>query len=208
MAHRDGWAYLNPGETYRIRLSTYSQEMTAGMDAVVRFLANRESSELFLAHTPMQLIEAKALGEPLTYAALLEESFARADIQRIVVRFVTPTSFRRQGVQLLFPEPVLTVESLLRRWQLFSEVELPMEDMLPIEQAVRVTQYELSTGMVRFDRYGIIGFRGEVSFSLDKELSLFQKGVLRALFRLAEYTGIGYKTTMGMGEVNVRFMSK
>jgi len=56
--------------------------------------------------------------------------------------------------------------------------------------------------MVEFGRYRLVAFKGETEFRIaQKELA----GVLGSLSGLAFFAGVGYKTSMGLGETEVVF---
>jgi CRISPR-associated endoribonuclease Cas6 len=195
LAFRDGWGYLTEGEIYREQMVRLVDLFRQGSERSIR-----------IGQIPMKWLGVQALHTPISYHELLERSFERDGISRLQVRFETPTSFRRQGVQLLFPEPQLMIESLMRRWEQYSPVPIPKEETAGISECMRVSQYDLSTSAISFDRYVIMGFRGEVHITVAKGVEPFVQGVVQALLSFAEYAGIGYKTTMGMGQVRVQTM--
>ena len=117
----------------------------------------------------------------------------------INLEFRTPTSFRQRGTQILFPLPERVFGSLLHRWNTFSPLKLPDHDF----SLVRVKRYTLRTEMVAFDKYMVAGFVGRCAYNLPAkyyDLLAFQ---VHALARFADFAGVGYKVTMGLGEVRL-----
>jgi CRISPR-associated endoribonuclease Cas6 len=201
-AHRAGWTYLSGDQEYRFYIHTLDVPMRDHLELLAAWepSAEREWAIGSVRITPPQI---GAVSEPVSYAAVLERAFEAPALAKVCVNFRSPTSFRRNGTQLLLPETGLVVESLLRRWNRIGDVELDADERV-LSEALRISQYNLSTSLVPFDKYPIIGFRGELQYSLAKDVDPYHQGILRALFRFAEYAGIGYKTTMGMGEVRTR----
>lgn len=118
--------------------------------------------------------------------------------RHLTLHFLTPTSFRQRGTQLIWPEARNVWGSLLRRWNSSCSVQLPPgleEELAQLE----VSAYQLKTQPVRFSRYLIIGFVGFVTYRIPPDLRPAFRQPLFALARFAKYAGVGYKSTMGLG---------
>jgi CRISPR-associated endoribonuclease Cas6 len=118
---------------------------------------------------------------------------------QISLRFLSPTSFRSRGEQKVFPEPESVFSSLLRKWNAFSNIKFPKELEEEFSK-IRVTRYSTRTELVEFSNYKIIGFKGTCSYELPKGISDESKRQINTLADFAFYAGVGYKTTMGMGQ--------
>jgi len=134
------------------------------------------------------------------YADLFEPGI-RA--RRVTFDFLTPTSFRRQGRQVVLPLPELILGSLLGKWNAFSPIQFRPEIVSELA-AVHPTRYSLRTESVRFSNYRIVGFKGRCECAVPDALSPVAHAVLCALTHYAEFAAVGYKTTMGMGVVRGR----
>jgi len=118
---------------------------------------------------------------------------------RISLQFLSPTAFKVKGSSLPFPLPELVFSSLLQRWESFSPVALPL-NLVDCFPSIRVSRYELKTGLVPFSKFKAIGFTGKVVYELPTEVP---QAIIRAFNCLADfafYSGVGWKTTMGMGQ--------
>ncbi|NLW24842.1 MAG: CRISPR-associated endoribonuclease Cas6 [Clostridia bacterium] len=133
---------------------------------------------------------------PLSYFDLLERSFTGSN--SITLEFCSPTSFRQQGTQEVFPQPKLVWGGLLRKWNKFSPV-LFADDLMYAN--ILVKKYNLRTELVDFGQFKIIGCIGSCTYELDKRMPDFQKKILKTLAYYAEIAGIGYKTSMSLGQV-------
>lgn len=133
--------------------------------------------------------------------------------KRYEFEFATPTVFSRGqrswGKHLsLFPTPALVFENLARQWEMFAPAHLRLsassftprdiEDWC--EEQVIVSQYTLSTRYLSSSKFGHVGFQGRVSYEVKGNPSTPLARWLTPLARLALFSGIGYKTTMGMGQ--------
>ncbi|MEO0180556.1 MAG: CRISPR-associated endoribonuclease Cas6 [candidate division WOR-3 bacterium] len=122
---------------------------------------------------------------------------------RFTFRFRSPTSFRSQGQQILFPTPELLFGSLMQKWNAFARKKITRE-IADDFRNILVTRYSLETQEVSFSDYKIIGFTGEISYRFPTGIDPMVKIVVNALARLAPYSGVGYKTPMGLGWVEVK----
>lgn len=130
------------------------------------------------------------------FTALLAAPFRKASFN-----FLSPVSFRHQGVQDPFPTPTLVFASLRRRWEALTSVPLPAPEEM--EDLVRTERYTLHTSVTNFSRFLIVGAVGRVSYALPRTASRAAAATFSALCRLAPYTGVGHQTAKGLGEVRV-----
>lgn len=202
LAHRAGWTYLSGDQEYRFYIHTLNEPMRDHLERLATW-APTAALDWAIGSVRITPLRIEAVRTPVSYAAVLERAFEAPGLAKVCMNFRSPVSFRREGTQRLLPETRLVVESLLRRWNRMGDVELDVDERA-LNEALRISHYDLSASLVPFDKYTIIGFRGELHYSLTSDVDPYHQGVLRALFRFAEYAGIGYKTTMGMGEVRVR----
>ena len=125
----------------------------------------------------------------------------------ITMHFSTATAFSLSERQFgLFPEPPLVWGSLLRDWNSYAPDHWKMD-----KQAIRasagkhisVTACKLSTEFLHFPAYVQKGFVGHCTYQVSAVEPLAAH--LTTLASFALYSGVGYKTTMGMGQVRVEF---
>ncbi len=116
-----------------------------------------------------------------------------------VLRFVSPTTFRRGDINYLFPDPSLVFRSYIRKWNAFSERTFDESSLIEyVNSSLVVSSYRLKTEIFDVGDVALQGFKGSCRFSLLK----FQKvntPIVLALAKFAFYAGTGQKTTMGMG---------
>lgn len=150
-----------------------------------------------------------ALGEPrllqeTSEEALADAAFAGDEVLRSAAcQFLTPTSFKRDGVYQMFPDTQLILQSLLGRWRRFSEqVRLDEQDLASrLAPACRISSYRLQSAPFSLERHTIYGFRGQLRLYFAGNEMV--RRLLRLLFSFAPFAGIGIKTALGMGAVDV-----
>lgn len=137
------------------------------------------------------------------YAGLVRHADDGPEVsgRRITFSFLTPTSFRRRGEQVLFPLPELVLGSLLTRWNALAPEPWPRDLVREedLQSSMFVTRYRLRTEAVRFADFMLLGFVGDVSYTLRPGVPGELLWALATLSLYSFYAGIGYRTTMGMG---------
>lgn len=127
--------------------------------------------------------------------------------------FVSPTAFslgqKTWGKMLkVFPEPAHVFASLARQWDLFAPVHLRMEASgLSLsafsqwcEENVVIARYALETRYLPSSKFGQVGFQGNVTYEVKGMPTALEARWLSPLARFAFFSGVGYKTTVGMGQ--------
>lgn len=138
------------------------------------------------------------------FSTLLSQAGADREIQ---LHFSSPTAFSLGQApggkkrMCVLPEPALVFDSLLRKWNQLAPADLALDPALrqTVEEHTVIAQHELCTAMFQFPRHLQVGFTGRCRFVTpigDTE----QLRALNALADFAMYAGVGYKTTMGMGQ--------
>jgi len=129
-----------------------------------------------------------------------------------LLHFASPTSFHSEGVDLPLPLPGMVFRSVWRKWNAFSGLPI-LDDWLGVaDRGLQIARIEdLNTWRWKFAEGGrgaVTGFVGNVRFGLVEE-SCARLGidprdareVLQTLARFAFYSGIGRKTSWGLGQV-------
>lgn len=135
--------------------------------------------------------------EELHTVKLLSDARSRA---RVKMAFVSPTAFRSQSRTILLPLPHLVFASLLDKWNRYAPFPLDTGLIGAIDAGVDISRYELATKMMDFDDYRQLGFVGDCTFIARSGASEEAAWGLQVLAAFAFFAGVGYKTTMGMGQ--------
>lgn len=142
-------------------------------------------------------------GNPISLQEQWDAAAGCGHIGKLRVEFLVPTSFRRDGAQVLFPEPTLLFKNVYTKAVTYGGDFIAANLVRPEEFSgqLQVSRYELSTRELNYDRYKIIGCTGYAVYDYRAIKTPYLLQSLAFLSALAEFTGIGYKTTMGMGRV-------
>lgn len=164
--------------------------------------------ELNLRNAFLQIRSCNIAHAPTTYAELLNSEHG----ETVTLKFLSPTSFRRKGHHFPLPMPTNVFHSYLRRWNDFSGMFVDQETFLAwVDENVLITRHQLTSMKVLAGKKGAVtGFTGTIEFTLTKEAFKqpdFCK-LFYALGKFAPYCGTGHKTTFGLGQTRLGWLSQ
>lgn len=117
--------------------------------------------------------------------------------------FASPTTFRSKGKNVPLPMPGLVFGSLVDRWNAFSPVTLPAEVRHYADRHLAISHCRVRTTTVDISGARQVGFTGSCAYvALDDDP--YWHRVIHLLSTFAFFSGVGYKTTMGLGQTRLR----
>lgn len=138
------------------------------------------------------------------YAGIADRFFRSAEAPRgVTVTFRTPASFKQNGQYIMMPEVGLILNSLLQRWNAFSpRIKLEEDELREhLAQLCRISSYNLHSQNFGIEGQAIHGFVGRLRLYF--AANDMQRRLFAVLFQFAPYAGIGIKTALGMGAVDI-----
>ena len=138
-----------------------------------------------------------------TSEELIEQYYLGECERQIAVLFQTPAAFRQQGQYVFYPDLRLIYSSLMNRYDLFGG-STGMRSEETLEQLVeysRITGYHLRSHMFSLEGVRIPSFTGRINLRIHGPSQLVN--LVHLLFRYGEYAGVGIKTAIGMGKIQV-----
>ena len=209
---------IKAGHIYRLRITLLDggvlwQDLSSHFLAAAGTTLRLDDAE-FLLH----YIHTTPTSDPIGWAGYtdwitLSNTKPRSNI---TIQFASPTAFSLSARNFaLFPEPTLLWDSLMRTWNLHAPEVLRIEKLALrkfVQQYVKINDYTLHTVALHYPKYAQKGFVGNCTY-LVKDFSRLSNGnkgeedpcvqQLAALAQFAQYAGVGYKTTMGMGQARL-----
>ncbi|QSQ08591.1 CRISPR-associated endoribonuclease Cas6 [Koleobacter methoxysyntrophicus] len=149
-------------------------------------------------------IKKKELGERLTVEDLVQKFYINGNAnRRIKIRFITPCAFKTSGRYEFFPHIPLIYQSLMNKFDCFSEsVSVKDNDALRhLCENTRITDYRLKSSRFNLEGIKIPSFLGEIIFRIEGPETLVNLANLLIYYGL--WAGLGIKTTLGMGGIDV-----
>lgn len=138
----------------------------------------------------------------------VEELFLQAEtcsgLHRL--RFQTPTAFKSRGQYLNLPTARLLVQNLVNKWNgCISECPIEDTDGLGLDALARGLvwgEFALRSENYYLKGQRIPGFTGNIA--VENRLSGFHRQLANALVLFSSFAGVGIKTALGMGGVEVK----
>lgn len=132
-----------------------------------------------------------------------KESFSQFD-----VIFKSPTSFKSGGEYVFLPDLRLIFQSLMQKYNfIFEESTIIETDLLnELCNHTKIVNYRIESSYHPIHRTYIPGFKGKIRLSCTGNKTLLN--YLSMLLSFADFSGVGIKTSMGMGAVSTKGIKK
>lgn len=206
---------IQPGRVYSLRLTCLDSDLFGVF--IGRFLHfDQQSLTLRLGEITFKIVRIEGTtgiwSGHTSFKALYDKSSNTKDWQ---FDFASPTAFS-QGEQdwggrkfLVLPDPTYFFDSLANAWNCFAPPEVEQVELKElrdyVERYVVITQHAIQTAILPFKQHSQLGFTGRVIYRLmaPRGSNPTMTDWLNRLAALAFYSGVGYKTTMGLGQVRL-----
>ncbi len=196
---------LQQGEPCAIRITAMNEPTAACLAAVVW---QSRPQTWTLQGIPFALTgvtcddKADAWTGQTTYETLAARLFSTmAAARQVTLEFASPTSFRRNDMNMPFPLPELVFGSLVDKWNYFSSTVLSDDFRRYAAEKVAVSRLRLNSLPVGQKNAALhVGSIGRVTYALTGGDD-YWRSALETLADFALYSGVGVKATTGMGRV-------
>ena len=132
---------------------------------------------------------------------LLQQARQMEDQRRTRLCFATATAFKSDGRYAIFPQEKWLLQSLAMKWNLICPA-MPLDDadaFAALEKGLHIVDYSLRTVRYPLKNVKIPSFVGNIV--VESRLPAPLQEIWQLLVCLASYTGVGIKTTLGMGSI-------
>jgi CRISPR-associated endoribonuclease Cas6 len=207
--YRHDGLWLSPSHPVQLRFTTLHPQLSMLM--LNGLVPEWRANDVILHDQPLEIVAVETDPQvnrwtgKASFEGLLESASRERKILRMI--FGSPTAFKSTyGHFIPLPQPELVFGSLLDRWNMFSPILLPTTLSSIFHDAVAIQSVEITSQEVVFGggKWGnrITGFTGHAVYIIqtsDREV----RRAVNALAAFAHYSGIGIKTTSGLGQVRV-----
>lgn len=141
--------------------------------------------------------------EQLTHEALLQDTFFAQCPRTVRLCFATPTAFKVQGRYQIYPTIRHIFSSLIQKYDAANtQTEIFDPDLLDeLQSAISVTGYHLHSTAFSVEGVTIPSFTGTLRLKISGPQQLVN--LVHLLLRFGTYSGVGIKTAMGMGALQL-----
>lgn len=177
---------------------------------------NSEASEIFidaLCSAKFQKVHLDAREEDLpvmeravnqmSYDDLIQKFYFGEGEPLLHLKFPIPVSFKSEGHYCIFPTPKLIFQNLMMRYDASSESSTVYSEELlaDFEKYAEIIRYRLKSTVFYISGAKIPSFMGEITIAVRGSRQL--ANMARLLAEFGKYSGVGIKTGMGMGALQV-----
>lgn len=171
-------------EAYQRIISPLSDE------AFTEFTVEKKQMHVKILSKKLKTIDKKEL---------LDEFYSNTYDRYINLRFLTPVSFKSRELYINMPDSRLIYQSLMNKYSTAAE-GMDMYDIKTLEQLTessRIVSYKLRSTVFPLEGVKIPSFLGEMRIKVTGTSTMAKYA--RLLARFGEYSGVGIKTAIGMG---------
>lgn len=178
----------------------------------VNLLGEESEDALFFALETLEYLTlhrdgatVQVLSREVRRIADVDELFAQSSLLSGTHRLelCTPLAFKQNGNYTALPTARLLVQNLLRKWN-GCILDCPIEDedgqgLESLARGLSFSEFSLHSEKYPFKSTEITGCTG--TLTIQNKLRGFQRELADALLCFADFSGIGIKTSLGMGGV-------
>ena len=194
--HKDSRLFL-PGELAWFRITGLNKTVSACLQEIVNHPPI--VVELDQAYFEVVDVTTNPNRHPWAGATSYEDiARKRGGNRSIQLEFASPTTFRSRKLSRPTPMPEWVFGSLARRWEAFSGVPLPADLRAYVALSLVLKRYKLHTLAIPL-KHTEMGCVGEATYGMFGS-SKHYEAALHWLATYAFYSGVGYQTTVGLGQ--------
>lgn len=141
-----------------------------------------------------------------TYDSLISKNYLTKEKNNyITINFKTPTAFKSYGQYIFYPDISLIYKSIIRKYNEFSrDYEIDDDEILNfIVENTKVIDYKLKSTRFHLAGNKIPSFIGNVRIKIIGPET--NKNLINLLLNFGEYSGVGIKTALGMGAIEIKY---
>ena len=177
------------------RVTTFNQK---AYDMLMTYFSNIPES-IYLKNRDLEINIKSFSIQKKSYEDLFLEATERKRI-----KLISPTSFKSDGITHIFPNISTLISGVITKINQHSETT-ELEDKKIVDELlekVYIKDYNLKTKVFHLEGIKIKGFIGTMDLAIKGEDRALAN-ILNFLILISEYTGLGIKTSLGMGGVKV-----
>ncbi|GAB6190135.1 hypothetical protein JCM30566_18780 [Marinitoga arctica] len=186
---------------YYIRV-TFLDEKIFNLFTVTMFKNKIFKEEINIENIKFSILRVIFDKEQSKWAGVLsvDEMLSKKEYSnKIELKFYTPTLFKIGDKHLRYPDEEKIYTGLLNKFNKYSESKIN-ESIKDEFSGIKIINKNIRRKRVFISNFYLEGFVGNVEFEIPPENIELIK-VVNILSEFAFYAGVGYKTTMGMGQV-------
>lgn len=179
---------------YIWRVTTFNEE---AYNVIIRDFLEKEIKDIYLEKKDLEI----KINATSTFKTSFDRLFSDKEFKS-KIKFITPTAFKSNNEIQIFPNISTLLKGVVNKINLHSDTvkfedEKIMDDLI---SRVFIRKYNLRSHIFNLEKTKVNGFVGDVVVGIKGNDHAF-KDILNILLSVSEYTGLGIKTSLGMGGI-------
>ncbi len=177
-------------------------------EQIIVKINDKISDKITLKYNDMEFEVIDKEISSLTGEDMLKSRFFEDYNKYITIRFLTPTSFKSDGRHQNYPTVKWIIQSLMTKADAFDEKNQFYDEVIleKLQNDIIITSYNLRSTKISLEKVKINSFVGSITFCINSSQGLIN--LVNYLLHVGEYSGVGIKTSMGMGAISVKSSPK
>ncbi|MCI9246686.1 MAG: CRISPR system precrRNA processing endoribonuclease RAMP protein Cas6 [Clostridia bacterium] len=191
------YIYMNEEKEYIWRINTIGEE--AYNNILKDNILNKE-----MVYIKQKDIEINICEKKLVKSININELFRKWFIydksnNKIRYRIVTPVSYKIDNRYVIVPDIAIILSNIINKWNAFSTNKIEKDIYEEYILKTFISNYNIKTTTFSIERVRIKSYIGEIEITINANQMM--SNILNLLFEFAEFSGLGIKTSMGMGGI-------
>jgi CRISPR-associated endoribonuclease Cas6 len=187
---------------YIWRINTISKKAN---EKIIDVIQKNIKNKIYLRKKDLELdiVDIKTYNK-ITYEELIAKYYINNNSNRFIkIYFRTPTSFKSNGIYQIFPDLRLIYQSLLKKFDVYAtRFSLYDEDVLNnIVNNTIIKSYNLKSTHFYLEKVRIDSFIGKFNIKVIGSDCLIS--LVNLILAFGEYSGLGIKSSIGMGGIMI-----
>ena len=193
-------ALLKQDNRYVWEINTFNKEAYIN---ILQSLNDENFDSFYIEHDKRTVKIVSKKMECMSKDNFMERYYFGENDRYFTIQFRTPTAFKQQGQYVFYPDLMLIFNSLMSKYDAaFEDETIKSEELLEeVIQYSSVVRYQLRSTYYNIGAVRIPSFVGKITIKVSGPQAMVNLANL--LFRFGEYSGIGIKTGMGMGNIQL-----
>lgn len=192
--------FIREGEKLYWTVNTLNIESTK---QILDILEKDEFKQIYMRDKDCSLKIVRKKREQISYDKLLQDYYFEDRNRFLKIKFKTPTAFKQNKNYCIFPTPRLIFQSLMLRYDSYAKENRCFDEEIleQYEKYSSIVQYKLQSTKFSMEGIKIPSFVGEVTIKISGPQQMVNLAWM--LIKFGTYCGVGIKTAMGMGAIEI-----
>lgn len=191
------YIYLNEDNEYVWRINTIGEE--AYNNILKNNILNKQFIVVKQKDIQIDIIEKKLISFT-NINELFKKWFICNDASNTIrYKILTPVSYKINNKYVIVPDIDMILSNIINKWNSFSTNHIDKDIYEEYILKTFISNYNIRTTTFYIEQVKIKSYIGEIEIKINANQMM--TNILNLLFEFAQYSGLGIKTSMGMGGI-------